>query len=112
MSALQLAGSAGFDGGVRLFERYVTMAALLKQPAEVRMQLLELCERRQGLGYALQVSLADSDDVPDVAVLRHLFAQRLGIGHGRGELTLLQERAQAQYLRLDAGGWTIRHLGH
>ena len=100
------------DGGFGLLPRDVAMAALLKQPAEVRMQLLEPGERPQSIGYALQISLADGDDVPDVAILRNLLAQRLGIGQRCRELAFLQEGLQAQHLRFDSGGRTIRHLIH
>ena len=65
------------------------------------MQLLKSGERRERFGNALQIALSDRDDIPHVAILRHFLEQGLRSLQRLGELTFLEERAQAQHLRLD-----------
>jgi hypothetical protein len=76
----------------------VTVAALLKQAAEFRLVSLQHGERRQRIGDAAEIALADRDHVEHVAVLRHLAAQRLRRRQRRIIVTALHQLPDAQYL--------------
>ena len=89
------------DRGSRLAQRGVAMASFLEEPTVRGMQLLKSGERREGFGNALQIPLSDRDEIPHVAILRHFLEQGLRSLQRLGELTFLEERAQAQHLRLD-----------
>src|SRR2546421_494708 len=89
------------------------MAALLKQASEAGMQVLEACQRRERVGNPTKVSLADGDEVQDVAVLRDFRQQGGGGRQGLCELLFLDQPANAAYFRFYAGfGWIRRRGCH
>ena len=80
------------------------MPALLEQSAVVRVDPLQVLERRERVGDAPEVALADRHHVEHVAVFRHLCLQRLS-GRQRGqELLCLHRCAHLLHLGLDARG--------
>ena len=82
--------------------RHVAVAALLKQAAVAGVELLETLERRQRLGDALQIALADGHHVERVAALRRLLRQSLCGRERRVELAALHQSPDTPHFRLSA----------
>src|SRR2546423_1536034 len=93
----------GFDGRNGPARRAVAVPALLKQAAEAGVELLEALERSERIRDAAEVALAHGDEIQDIPVLGNLLEQAAGVGERAGELALLDERADAPHLALDAG---------
>jgi len=83
-------------------DRTVAMAAFLEQTAVVGVQRLETGERGECVGDATEIALADSNQVPNVAVLRYFGQQHLRRRQRLGELALLEQTACTANLGLDA----------
>src|SRR6266851_1773313 len=89
------------------------MTALLKQAAVIGMHALESGERGERIRNAAQITLADGDQVQDIAVLGDLREERLGRCESRGELALFQEPTRAQDFCFDREDRRIRcRLSH
>ena len=91
--------------------RAIAMAPFLKQARKLRMNAFQARQRGERVGDPPEIALADSDEVEDIAILRHLGAQAGGRCEGLPELVVLHEPAYPPNFGLDGRFRWVRRRG-